>query len=349
MSDIALYRKYRPQKFAEVIGQEQVVKVLQGALKQGSVSHAYLFAGSRGTGKTSLARIFARELGTSANDLTEIDAASNRGIDDVRALREAVNTLPFESKYKVYIIDEVHMLTKEAFNALLKTLEEPPAHAIFILATTETDKLPETVVSRCQVFSFRTPSQQVLREVVLRVGKEEGAAVEPAAADLIALLGDGAFRDTLGILQKVLGASSSKKVTVKDVELLTGAPSSSLVNAFVTAIAERDLAKGIKAVSDASAQNIDAKTYLKMILEKLRGVLLLKVSPDMKPAVQAQVSEEDFALLASLAAKPAGAAGSGINSQALVALLEAYDQVGKSSIPSLPLELALMRIIGQDK
>lgn len=145
MSEIALYRKYRPQKFKDVVGQDHVVKVLQGAIDLGNISHAYLFSGSRGTGKTSIARIFAKEIGTTPNDLYEIDAASNRGIDDIREIRDGVSTLPFESKYKVYIIDEVHMLTKEAFNALLKTLEEPPAHAVFILATTELDKLPEWV------------------------------------------------------------------------------------------------------------------------------------------------------------------------------------------------------------
>ncbi len=149
-----LYRKYRPQTFKDVIGQEHVVKVLEGAVKLGNISHAYIFSGSRGTGKTSVARILAREIGTSGNDLYEMDAASNRGIDDVREIRESVNTLPFESKYKIYIIDEVHMLTREAWNAFLKTLEEPPSHVIFIMATTELEKVPETVVSRCQTFAF---------------------------------------------------------------------------------------------------------------------------------------------------------------------------------------------------
>ena len=148
----ALYRKYRPENFDEVLGQDHIVTTLSESLKLGNVAHAYLFSGGRGTGKTTMARILARAVNCSENDLYEIDAASNRGIDDIRELREAVNTLPFESPYKVYIIDEVHMLTKEAFNALLKTLEEPPAHALFILATTEMDKLPETIVSRCQTF-----------------------------------------------------------------------------------------------------------------------------------------------------------------------------------------------------
>jgi len=144
-AETALYRKYRPRTFDEVVGQEPVVKALAGAIKSGAIAHAYLFAGSRGIGKTSIARIFAREIGTSANDLTEIDAASNRGIDDVREIRESVYSLPFESRYKVYIVDEVHMLTKEAFNALLKTLEEPPAHVTFVLATTDPQKVKPTI------------------------------------------------------------------------------------------------------------------------------------------------------------------------------------------------------------
>src|SRR3990167_1443531 len=168
-----LYRKYRPVSFGEVLGQEMVVASLQDTISTSRISHAYLFAGSRGTGKTSVARIFAREIGTSENDTIEIDAASNRGIDDVRALREGVSALPFDSKYKVYIIDEVHMLTKEAFNALLKTLEEPPRHVIFILATTESHKIPETILSRCQVFAFHTPSDEEVREVISRVAKSE--------------------------------------------------------------------------------------------------------------------------------------------------------------------------------
>src|SRR3989344_2044513 len=203
MSEV-FYRKYRPQKFKDVIGQDHVVKVLEGAIKLGNISHAYLFSGSRGKGKTSMARIFSREVGTSPDDLVEMDAASNRGIDDVRGIRESVSTLPFRSKYKVYIIDEVHMLTKDAWNAFLKTLEEPPVHVIFILATTELEKVPETVISRCQSFQFRQPNQATLKDFAQAIAKKEGVSLEKEAAELISLLGDGSFRDTHGILEKVL-------------------------------------------------------------------------------------------------------------------------------------------------
>ena len=164
MSTMVMYRRYRPTTFKDVVGQDHVVEALERSIKNKTIGHAYLFAGGRGTGKTSVARIFASEIGCTEKDLYEMDAASNRGIDDVRAIRDAVSTMPFESPYKVYIIDEAHMLTKEAFNALLKTLEEPPPHAVFILATTEAEKIPETVVSRCQTFNFKKPTQKILRE-----------------------------------------------------------------------------------------------------------------------------------------------------------------------------------------
>ncbi len=342
---VALYRKYRPQKFAEVVGQDHVVKILEGAIKQGNIAHAYLFCGSRGTGKTSIARIFAREIGCSVNDLYEIDAASNRGIDDVREIRESVNTLPFESKYKVYIVDEVHMLTKEAFNALLKTLEEPPAHVVFILATTELEKLPETVVSRCQTFNFKKPSQQILKDVVTSIAKQEGFTLESGVADLVALLGDGSFRDTQGILQKVIGSAMGKKVTLAEVEAVTGAPQSGLVNDFVIAVLEKNIDKGLGAVHQAAAGNVDMKTYLKLILQKMRFLMLLRFSAGMEKEIQHEVSEADFTWLKTLALRK----DIMLSSTVLLELLSAYETVGQAYIPELPLELALMKIIGQDK
>ena len=182
----ALYRKYRPQTFADVIGQDHIVKILEAQTKSGDVSHAYVFAGTRGTGKTSVARIFAHAIGTSANDIYEIDAASNNGVDEMRALNESVNTLPFESKYKVYILDEVHMLSKSASNALLKTLEEPPAHVIFILATTEIHKILDTVLSRCEVYTFKKPTQEVLKKVAMTVAKKAGCMIDEPSAELVA-------------------------------------------------------------------------------------------------------------------------------------------------------------------
>jgi DNA polymerase-3 subunit gamma/tau len=176
------------------MGQEAIVKSLKSALDSGKVSHAYLFAGSRGTGKTTIARIFARELGTSPNDIYEIDAASNNGVDEMRELTSGINTLPFDSKYKVYILDEVHMLSKSSFNALLKTLEEPPAHVIFILATTELHKVLDTVKSRCQVFEFKKPSISILIPFIQEIGKKEGFEINDEAAKLIAQRGDGAYR-----------------------------------------------------------------------------------------------------------------------------------------------------------
>jgi len=338
-----LYRKYRSKNFKEVLGQEPIVKALEGALSLGRISHAYLFAGSRGIGKTSVARILAREIGASQNDTYEIDAASHTGVDDIRELNDAVRTFPFESKYKVYIIDEVHMLSKSAFNALLKTLEEPPAHVVFILATTEIEKLPETVVSRCQVFQFKKPSQEILREMVLRIAKKEGFTLEPSSADLIALLGDGSFRDTQGILQKVITSSADKKISVKEVEAMTGAPQGTLVNAFIEAIDQKKPADGMKAVAKVVEQNGDMKVFLKLTLRKLRFVLLLRYAVDMEKGIKEELSPDDFALLKKIAEHKEGA----VNSAALLELLTAYDNLSFYVIPELPLELALIKLSGE--
>ena len=335
----ALYRKYRPQAFKEVRGQEHIVSVLEGAIKEGNISHAYLFSGSRGTGKTSVARIFSHAVGVSDNDLYEIDAASNRGIDDIRELREAVSVLPLESPYKVYLVDEVHMLTKEAFNALLKTLEEPPKHVIFILATTEVEKLPETIVSRCQNFTFKKPTQQVLRDMVVAVAKEEGFILEQSAADLIALLGDGSFRDTHGVLQKIISSSADKKISIEEVEKVTGAPKSELVHAVVESISKKEAAKGLAAIDEAAEQNIDMKLFAKLVVQKVRFVLLLRYAPTMKERITEQVSDTDGAFLEDLSGE------SSITPDTLRKLLEAQMHINRSLMPQLPLELALIEII----
>lgn len=342
MSSIALYRKYRPERFADVLGQEPIVRAISGALARRALSHAYLFAGSRGTGKTSVARIIARELGCSANDLYEIDAASNRGIDDVRELRESVRARPFDSPYKVYIIDEVHMLSTPAFNALLKTLEEPPEHTVFILATTELEKLPETIVSRCEVHTFKKPSRELLKQMVLEVAKKEGRALEPASAELIALLGDGSFRDTHGILQKVLSAASEKRIPQSEVEAITGAPRSELVNEVFRAIAERSAARGLSAVARAAGENMDMRLFLYLVLERLRAALLLRYAGDMEGALKEELTKEDFSLVESLAKDQ----NANISSRVLKEFLDAYQKMRDYHIPESAIEIALIRTAG---
>ena len=334
-----LYRKYRPQNFTEVIGQEQVVEVLRGAIKSKNISHAYLFAGSRGTGKTSIARIFAHEIGVTANDLYEIDAASQTSVDDIRLLKEGVSSMPFESPYKVYILDEVHMLSKSAFNAFLKMLEEPPKHVIFILATTEMHKLPDTVISRCQVFQFKKPTQKALRELVIDIGKKEKVSVKPEAADLIALLGDGSFRDTLGMLQKVI-QGGSKTITAEDVEVIAGAPKHALVSDFLKAIVTKDVELGLETLNQSVEANTDISVFATLLLQKLRAMLLLRFAPAVKKAVEEELSEGDRELLTGLA-KDKNAV---LTADVLVAFLEATECVRFSAIPSLPLEIALIKI-----
>jgi DNA polymerase III gamma/tau subunit len=375
-TQIALYRKYRPKTFKDVLGQEHIVRVLENSVKLGNISHAYIFTGTRGTGKTSVARIFAQAVGCSANDLYEIDAASNNGVDEVRILNEGVNTLPFESPYKVYILDEAHMLSKAAFNALLKTLEEPPAYVIFILATTELEKLPETVVSRCQTFHFKKPGQQLLKDAVMNIAKQEGFVLEPSSAELIALLGDGSFRDTEGILDKVLSSYSGgekrgddytdgkgrrhdgkdenkhgnkqegkhreKIISAEEVEMVTGAPKSELVNRLIESLDQGHLDKGLLIISEASKNNIDMKTYIKLILHKIRFVLLLRFSKDLEKTIAEEVSSSDFTFLKTMSENKE----SKISSRTLVELLTASDQVSRAVIEELPLELALVRLAG---
>ncbi len=336
-----LYRKYRSQSFADVLGQNHITSVLQKSLETGKVAHAYLFTGSRGIGKTSVARIFAKELGTSANDLYEIDAASNNKVEDVHLLREGVRTLPFDSKYKVYILDEVHMLSKAAFNALLKTLEEPPAHVIFILATTELEKVPDTIVSRCQLFTFKKPTDALLRELVVDIAKKEGFTIDTSGAELIALLGDGSFRDTEGVLEKVLSFASGKKISVEEIESITGAPSRTLVYAVLNAIGEKDLQKALMSVGQAEQQNTDMKLFLKLLVHLFRMALVIRVAPSYQ-VLLSEISDTDKRELESLVQ----AHKEMITSANLEKILGSYQHMRHSFIQSLPLELALIDIIG---
>lgn len=344
-SNLALYRKYRPEKFDEVIGQDHIVKAISGSLKAGKVAHAYLLCGPRGTGKTTIARIIAHELGSSVNDIYEMDAASNRGIDDVRDIRENVRTLPFDSKYKIYILDEVHMFTKDAWNALLKTIEEPPEHVIFILATTELEKIPETIISRCQSFIFKKPTDAILAQVVINVAKKEGYKLQEGGAELIALLADGAFRDALGTLQKVISFSKDKVIDISEIEEITGAPNTTLVDDFLLAIAQKNIEKGYECISKASTQNIEMSVYLKMILARLRYALMLRYAPSSKKYIDSILSDRDIKFITELISLKS----EHISSATLSILLVAYQELRNSVISELPLELALIKILNVEK
>ena len=338
-----LYRAYRPRTFAEVRGQDHIVSVLQAAIENKKIAHAYLFIGTRGTGKTSIARILARELGVSDKDLYEMDAASHTSVDDIRELREGVNVMPFESPYKFYIIDEAHMLSKSAWNAFLKTLEEPPAHVIFVLATTERDKVPDTIQSRCEIYAFKQPTRDVLSSVVTDVAKKEGYTLEPAAAELVALLADGSFRDSLSILQKVLTVSKDKKVSVTEVETVAGAPRGALVRTLVKALSEKDAAGALVGVQEAVRQNLDMRTLTKLLIHRMRVVLLVRFAPNLVESFSTELTSDDREQVAEIAKSAA------VTSETLRVLLEAYSRMAYAAIPHVPLELAIIDICAPHK
>jgi DNA polymerase-3 subunit gamma/tau len=269
---IALYRKYRPQYFTDVVGQSNAVEVLTKTISQKTPSHAYLFCGGRGTGKTTVARIFARDIGCNPEDIIEIDAASNRGIDEIRELRDAVRTAPFSSLYKVYIIDEAHMLTKEASNALLKTLEEPPKHVIFILATTDPQKLPDTIVSRCQKIIFNSPTVETLALRIQHVAKQEGVTLARDVADLIAKHGKGSYRDALGVLEQIL-TLSHKEYTYDTVSQFLGEPEEQLLMQLLASMGKKDVDAVVSIFEKISSQGEALRTYDSLI-EIVRQALL---------------------------------------------------------------------------
>lgn len=299
-----LYRKYRSQNFDELVGQDQITKILKNAVKSDQLSHAYLFVGSRGTGKTSTARILAKAVncehslkdGNPCNkcgicksisngnflDLIEIDAASNRGIDQIRELKERIEFSPSEGRFKVYIIDEVHMLTNEAFNALLKTLEEPPAHIIFILATTDAHKLPATILSRCQRYDFRLGSDDQIRGMLKDIAKKEKLKIEDGAMDILVRNARGSYRDALSLLDVVFNGQpkggNSKEITESEVREILGIPEINMVNNLIGSLLKGDAKGSLESIKELEIKGINLSQFVSYVLEILREVLVAKLS-----------------------------------------------------------------------
>jgi DNA polymerase-3 subunit gamma/tau len=356
MTAQALYRKWRPAAFEEVIGQEHVTRTLRNALASGRIGHAYLFSGPRGTGKTSVARILAKAVNCLAEDsaerpdntcaicqsiqqgrlldLIEIDAASNTGVDDVRDLRDKINFAPTEARYKVYIVDEVHMLSTAAFNALLKTLEEPPPHAIFVLATTEVHKIPATVLSRCQRFDFRRVPLAELADHLATMVEREGLQAEPEALMLIARQATGSVRDAQSLLDQLVSAPGDT-ITLARAQAVLGTASGQVVEQLADAWLRGDAAAGLALIHTAVDQGADARQFARQVVEYLRGLLLIKMGGDAglidAPAEARQTMEAQ----AERARLPQVVA-------ALKHFNEALQELKGGWQPQLPLELAFI-------
>ena len=356
---LTLYRKYRPSGFGELVGQEAVVTGLEAATASGRVAHAYLFAGPRGTGKTSAARILAKCLNCLVNgpgpnpcghceactsiaagtafDVVEIDAASNRGINEIRELRDTVRFAPANFRTKVYIIDEVHMLTSEAFNALLKTLEEPPDWVVFVLATTEAHRVPATILSRCQRYEFRRVSPADIARRLADVAKHEKIAVAPDALTRLAYLADGALRDALVLLEQARGFADGGRIDQSTLEAAFGASHREIVDGIADAVVQSDARKAFAAVADAVADGVDPAWLVKECLRWFRLALLSQISPDL---LRGEIAEADAEPLAARAAKLG-------RRKILIALryLSETAALRFSTQPRIDLELALARII----
>ncbi|MBI5030174.1 MAG: DNA polymerase III subunit gamma/tau [Chloroflexi bacterium] len=354
MPSQALYLKYRPRTFDQMEGQEHIKTTLKNALVLGRIAHAYLFTGPRGTGKTTTARILAKAVNCLSEkdakpcnqcavciaineermlDLIEIDAASNTSVEDVRDLRDKVDFRPGEAKYKVYIIDEVHMLSNAAFNALLKTLEEPPPHVIFVLATTDPQKIPATVISRVQRFDFRRLTLQEIIARLTEIAEKENLKIEPAAIELIARQATGAMRDAISLLDQ-LTAYGSDEITLVQVQGLLGAASNQIVGELVARLAEKDVAQGLSIISNAVDNGADPRQLSREIVEYLRSLLLIKAGR----SESLTLTEEALAEMQQLAGQ--------FSADQLVHAIRLFNQavfeLRASSHPTLPLEIALV-------
>ncbi len=295
----ALYRKYRPKSFSDVVGQEHITDILKNQLRSGKIFHAYLFTGSRGTGKTTCAKILAKAVNClslldgdacceclsckaiesgDVLDITEIDAASNNGVENIRDLREQVNYTPTSAKYRVYIIDEVHMLSQGAFNALLKTLEEPPKHIIFILATTEVHKLPATILSRCQRFDFKRISADVISNRLLDVASREGFTIEKSAADMIAALSDGGMRDALSTLD--LCAARTSNITDDDVLSVCSLAGNNYLLELASYIMKNDCGAALKKIDELHKNAVDLQRLVSELISHYRNLMVAKTVSD---------------------------------------------------------------------
>ncbi len=353
---VSLYNKWRPLRFADMIGQEHVTRTLQNALASGQLGHAYLFSGPRGTGKTTAARILARAVNCRQGilpdpcnrcetcvmalegrsfDIIEIDAASNTGVDDIRELRDKVNFVPTHGRYKVYIIDEVHMLSTGAFNALLKTLEEPPPHVLFVLATTEVHRVPATILSRCQRFEFRRVSFDALVARLRHIAAAEGIQVEDRALELIARYGTGSVRDAISLLDQAI-TFGGDGVTVETVRAMLGAGRSEAAAQLAAAIVRHDVPAGLRLINQALADGLDLRQFNREVVEYLRGVLLAKAGASVQElAGVTEETEQEMVELAQQIETPALLHAVRLFAQADAALRHAAQ-------PQLPLELALV-------
>lgn len=359
MSELVLYRKHRPQDFSSVVGQEHVVRAIQNALKLNRLAHAYLFAGPRGVGKTTIARLIAKSLNCAGDekpcnkckpctdfnegralDIIEIDAASNRGIDEIRALRDAVRFAPTQGQYKTYIIDEVHMLTRDAFNALLKTLEEPPRHAVFILATTELEKVPATIISRTQHYDFRRPHAGEIAARLEAIAKKEGVSLDADGARLIALAAEGSFRDGESILGQVM-AVEDKKITREEVETILGLPRREAAKKMFSFIAKKDASAAITLIQELNDSGYDLAYFSKLLMQYFRAALFLKTDPTLARFVSAEMLTDELECITEhLPAFTENQLSRGMD-----IIFQNMQSFKKTPIPSLPLELTVIELI----